>query len=586
MKSISSFKRLIGLYALAVAAAMLCVSLNASPALAGRKLRIRRLESRLSRLLATSGGNCMQNEYNDAGFTQTLNCTANDVQIARVTDIRDPVTGNPITTCNLGGSFNFLADFIVVTTSKSSRSNIGLYFAIDGGNAKTGQCVDSIIAPQHDCSSSSSVQCGSASYEELDSAPDNCGDTSSSDGTVCLDANGSVVSCPAPAGGTTYTGAQVVTIEVDNFPCEPPTGSNQLVMNDCTSWQTPGSALQCVSSPPNYPYVDAAVAGSPSKCHCGTIGLNITAQTPSVTVTKQCSVDGGTTYNSSSCSLPDPGGTVTYKVDVTNTSNFGSLTLNQICDSAYGNVFTATTNPAQPACPAATVGTITSTTCSSSSIDVNGEYSCTFTADQAEDSSVKDTVTVKGVGQGGTPFSGGSNAVTVTAGEADSTASTIKTSASASPSYGCATVRYGVEVDNTSASTNDETESLSALTDSYFGNIAVGTGQPPLGTDVLGTTCGVATGSPGEGTLSGSTGAGLLPAKIAVGSKYICQFDAKVCGNTVPLSEPTNATNCAAGIENTDTVSGTIVGDESEAVTQKTGKLTVDVCFSTSMASQ
>jgi hypothetical protein len=581
MEAIRSFKRVIGLCSLAVTVSMLTVILNAAPALAGRQMRIKRLETRLSRLLGASDpGNCLQDNFTAAGNTQTLSCTANDVRVAEVKNIRN-LDGTPLTTCNAGTQFSFLADFTIVTSSQSSRSNVGLYFATQGqSNALTGQCTDSIIAPKHPtpCGGTGQPVClGSDNYHELDpqvgTDPDNCGDTSSSD--------------VSPTAGA---GAEVITIKIENFLCEPPAGSssNQLVMNDCTSWQVPGKTNYCYSPPTDYPYEQAAIPGSPSKCNCSSIPLGITAQTPSITVTKNCSTaNGAGTLPTPSCTLDDPGGTVTYTVDVKNTSIFGSLTLNQICDSAYGNVVTATTTPPQSPCSTGTVGTIASAgTCTlPQTIAANGEYSCTFTADQAEDSTVNDTVAAKGVGQNGTtPFSGNSNEVTVTAGEAESTASTIKTSASASPSYGCATVRYGVEVDNTSASTSDETETLKALTDSYFGNIAVGTTQPPLGTNVLGTTCGVATGSPGQGTLSGSTGAGVLPATIDVGGNYACQFDAKVCGNTGPLVKPPNATDCTAGIENTDTVSGTIVGDESETVTQQTGKLTVDVCFSVTEA--
>jgi len=127
--------------------------------------------------------------------------------------------------------------------------------------------------------------------------------------------------------------------------------------------------------------------------------------------------------------------------------------------------------------------------------------------------------------------------------------------------------------------TTDETETLSALTDSQYGDVTSVQGN------VLGTTCGAS----GLGTLAGTAGAGALPASIAVGGKYACEFDAKVCGNTKALSTsatPPNVTNCPAGLEISDTISGTLVGDESEAVTQTPGSLTVDVCFVTTEATK
>jgi hypothetical protein len=71
---------------------------------------------------------CLQDEYNLVN-KQKLNCTANDVRIAQVTNIRDPLTGAKLTSCFAGQTFNFLADFEIVTTSSQARENIGLYIA-------------------------------------------------------------------------------------------------------------------------------------------------------------------------------------------------------------------------------------------------------------------------------------------------------------------------------------------------------------------------------------------------------------------------------------------------------------------------
>ena len=114
----------------------------------------------MARPASAQGGNCLQNEYNifngaAAGSTSSslaLNCTANDVRVAQVTNVRD-LNGNPQATCFEGSSFNFLADFEIVTSSTSSRSNIGLYFANQGqADALRGSCVDNIIPPtRHQC---------------------------------------------------------------------------------------------------------------------------------------------------------------------------------------------------------------------------------------------------------------------------------------------------------------------------------------------------------------------------------------------------------------------------------------------------
>src|SRR5439155_3804201 len=63
-------------------------------------------------------------------------CTAGDVKVAKVVNVRD-LSGNTLTSCTGGTNFNFIADFLVETTSSSARSNIGLYFGT--GNINTQQ---------------------------------------------------------------------------------------------------------------------------------------------------------------------------------------------------------------------------------------------------------------------------------------------------------------------------------------------------------------------------------------------------------------------------------------------------------------
>src|SRR5258707_15033129 len=128
--------------------------------------------------------NCVQDEFTASGGGK-VQCTANDVSIAAVKNVQ--VIGGVGNKCLAGQPFSFIADFEILTTSKSSRSNVGLYFGTGTGagqsGALSGTCTDSIIAPQHPCSPGSAVTCGTAQYAELDgnTAVDNCGDTSSTD---------------------------------------------------------------------------------------------------------------------------------------------------------------------------------------------------------------------------------------------------------------------------------------------------------------------------------------------------------------------------------------------------------------------
>jgi hypothetical protein len=201
--------------------------------------------------------------------------------------------------------------------------------------------------------------------------------------------------------------------------------------------------------------------------------------------------------------------------------------------------------------------------------------------------SVKDTVTAHGVSSGAALTATAS--ATVTIGEAAAKAQVAK---SLDGGQECAIARYKVKVDNLSPASTDETETLSALSDSAFGDITkLGTGPTPK---VVGTTCGVVDGL---GTLAGTgNGAGVL-GTIAVGGSYTCKFDGEFCAALG------TAGACTTGLENIDTVTATLTkedgvctggtndgtlctsngnctgGGTCPLTLTPTGSLTVDSCF-------
>jgi hypothetical protein len=527
---------------------------------------------------------CLQDEYNQVN-KQKLNCTANDVRIAKVSNVRD-LSGTAKATCTAGELFSFLADFEIVTTSSQARENIGLYIATDSTTqALTGSCVDNIISPRHQCPNSpAGVFCGSDNYHETDAAPDTCGDTSSGDNS-----------------STFGSGAELVTLEIDNFLCEAPAGSNQVQLPNCTSWQIPGGTIQCVSPSPTYPYpVDGhgkpeAIPGSPSKCNCSVIPLGVTVQSPGINVGKACNtadqstaptfslVNNQLTGSPANCTLNPEGGLVTYTVDIANdASNFGGIVVDQVCDSAYGNVFTVAGYKGQPCaaglqCTGANAvaggycgGT---TSCTSFTVNKGASQTCTFQANQPENITVDNTVSVQVHGTSAGTASGGSNQVEVISHEATTTGTIAKTFVANTAA--CATVTYQVVVSNTSATGTDETLTLNSLSDTAFGDITTvhGSGDGA----VLGTTCGQPTNNINGGTLSGTAGAGALPQTLSVnGGAYTCQFNAQFCGGitTVDLG---NGTSCS-GFQHANTVSANLTGDESEVVSLTPGSLTVKEC--------
>jgi len=560
------------------------VGLTCSPRCFGRLVLLGAAVSLLSAGTGVSSAQtCVQDQYQKVN-KQKLNCTANDVRIAKVTNVRDPLTGQPITTCNGGSTFNFLADFEIVTSSSQARENIGLYIATNSQTtALTGACVDNIVSPLHPNATTGPL--GSDNYHTTDPAPDNCGDTSSNDFSA-----------------TFGKGAEKVTLEIDNFLCQAPEGSNQVQLPNCTSWQIPGGTIQCVANTTTWAYpfngpggTPTAIPGSPSKCNCDTIPLGVTVQTPGIDVGKACNTNATTTTPSFSkvgtqltctpndCSITPEGGEATYFVEVANTSNFGSVVVDQICDTAYGQIYpvsgTTGTCNAGTQCSSQVKGTGCSknTTCTGATIAQNSVYDCQFKADQAEDRIVTNIASALVHGAtSNTTASGASNSVTVTSHEAATTATATK--GVNSTRAGCATVRYSVDVANTSASGSDESVSITALNDSAFGDLTTCKGSANGCTsggnvNILGTTCGVASGI---GTLTGTAGAGTLPTSaIAVGgSNYTCYFDAQICSGL------TNG--C---FTHSNTINATATGDEGDTVTMTAtpDPLNVKVCVDVSV---
>ena len=555
---------------------------------------------------SAQSGTCLQDQYAAAGNTQNLNCTANDVSIAAVTGVTI-ISGGVGNKCIAGQPFTFVADFEILTTSKSSRSNIGLYFGTGTGSSQNGAlsgvCTDAVLSPTYQCTGDPSVTCGDPYYKELDAnepssgSPIGCGDTSSTDTSTEFGA-----------------GTQAAEIEVVDAMC-PSTGTT-LSLPECTSWQVPGKTLLCETTSPNYLYpyngpngTPTAVPGSPSKCSCGTLSIPVQPIQPGASASKSCNTTLSTGTGLTSCDAGPEGSTVTYTVTINNTTpaNEGGIVVDQICDNRYGTIFDD--GKITTACPAGTKGSIVSGSASSCATlaanPITTSGSCTFQAVQGENDSVTDTVTVNGESSlsSGTFFPPAvTNTVTVTSSDAPSTATVTKGLIGTDDA--CATVTYSVNVHNTSGA--DENLSLSALHDTAFGDLTkLGAGGP--GT-VLGTTCGVAIGSKGLGSMSNitasATNGGALPYTLSVGgSDYQCQFDAEFCGQTGPVEQfgtgvctagfcsnglPSSTscsknsdcdTTCPVGITHTNTVTPTMTGDEGETVTIDSHTFTVNECL-------
>lgn len=573
----------------------------------------------LAAALPAFGQTCIQDEYNSFnGLTshpKTLSCTANDVSVSKVTGvsvINPDGTVSPGGKCFQGSTFSFIADFQIQTTSNKTRSNVGLFFGtgasnISNGQALTGTCSNSILAPSYQ-PAGTSYTLGNGSpagttlggYEELDQAidgettPNGCGDTSSTDN------NG--------------TGTQFAELEVDNVscpltailnPCPDPTVTGScMALPECTGWYQPTTTMPPCTSP-SHAWVPAAVPGTTSKCNCTTLYIPVQLIEPAVSVAKNCNIGSDTTKGLTSCDAGPEGNQVTYTVTITNTTPAGEfgVVVDQICDNRYGAIYDD--GAVTTACPTGTIGHsfVTGTTCGSGTVgDIanGGVATCIFTVNHGENLSVTDQVSVAGHSDkvSTATFTGATNTVTVTSSDAPTTEKTSK-GVEPAPTYACVTVRYNVTAQNTSAA--DESVTVSsivspytpALNDSYFGDITTDHGSNGVAGSVTGTTCGVASGSLGLGTLStvtaSSSNGGAFPQTLAAGSgtpptsdggKYQCQFDGVICGTPAPI-----AGVCGYGLQNLDKVTANLTGDDvspADIITQSSPTLTADVCFTVS----
>ena len=582
---------------------------------------------------------CTQDRYNQAvsqsgactstPSSNTLGCTANDVSISSVPQGSiHVISGGANTadgpTCFSGGHVTFSGAFNILTTANAKnsggRDNVGLYFALNpicgsvangipcnpavafGPGGKTtnaalcGSCADNIISPPHTAAGATCTPgpgafgCfGSDNYHELDDpAPfttDNCGDSSSTDNS------------PSTGGWGFGAGREGVNIQVNDLycggqTCTPSPGKTGLVLNYCTTWQTPGSATACLATPPTYPYDTTIVNGHPtavpgttSKCNCSTVCLPITPISVTANATKTCTTTLTPTASASCDAGPEGTYLATYTVTVTPSPSSGDAVVDGICDSQYGLLAGSVAG-----CATLNSG-VTNNTCVAGGTIVGGatppnSYSCSFTAPSiGENNSVVDTVSFTGHASldNTKTFSATSTSVTVFSEDAPSSATVTK--GYVATKAACVTVRYSVTLHNNSG--HDEDVTVSGLNDSKFGSITTVHGGTAAEA-VLGTTCGVSSGlgtfagicsgSPGicsSGNVGAScstndqctiAGAGALPTLTVGGTDYVCQFDGEICGtlDTNGCFTHTNSVSATLAADSTDpsgttctTVSGT-----------------------------
>jgi hypothetical protein len=415
-----------------------------------------------------SAASCMQDVYKAGGGSGGLNCSSNDVRIAKVNNITNVsgISGTfPNLTCISGSPIEFTADFEVdLGATGGARYDIGLYLAQGQAQALTGSCNSSVITSGN-----------ALHFDQLDASPDTCGDIS---GTL----------------GSTFN-PQFVHLDIKTT-CTAGTGG-KLSLPNCTSWRQPGSNAVCTS-------INDAFPGSPSKCNCdNNFTIDVTVEHPTLEISK----------SANPTQLDWPGGNVDYTVTVHNPATAVSIALDKLTeddnnDGVVDVTFDSTTTPSL----ASICGSTTLAPCGS---DPNhcaaaSTTTCTFTravsGDQGQN--ITDKACVTGT-NGGTQTRCATATVSIK--DVAPTAAVTKSVEKAV----CALVRYDVKVENTDPA---ESLTLSALSDDQFGDItkdkSSSTNPNPL---IDRTDCSV------PQTI------GVKDNSVQGSGQYNCTFDAQVC---------------------------------------------------------
>ena len=265
---------------------------------------------------------CMEEE---AGFG--LNCTANDVSIASVTNI--VILDDGCTGVGPDDTVTFTADFEVLLTAQA-RHDIGLWFSIDGdpnGDASiTGACT--VATPAYDDDGDPGTP--SLTWLDLDGTDDD-------PNGVIQDTCGDIDNDHNPL----FPSVTITAV------CADADGNGLLDLPNCTSWRQPGANDLCTSP-------DQAFPGAPSKCRCDE-GFQIdipVPQTGTIKIVKDVVPDdsGSTTWDLQiDGSTVDPSGEDVIDGGMTDVISVGAGT-NQDPGASYTVSETAGDgNPVDPA---------------------------------------------------------------------------------------------------------------------------------------------------------------------------------------------------------------------------------------------
>ncbi|WP_394174851.1 COG1361 family protein [Thalassotalea litorea] len=214
---------------------------------------------------------------------KNLTCTANDIQVSQVTNIRD-TQGNTNVECSLGEFVTIIADVTVVTTA-NERYGYGIWLPEGAYSAK-----------DRNTDNSCSVLIGDTNGPGVAIDDDVCADISKASGFSATHE---------------YLGAELTLF------CRDDDNSEKLDFNYCASWnQKEQDAGTCDATTPT-------PAGSPSKCRCDSFDIDVFIKPPSPTLSK--TLVGVNEYD-------EPGGEFTFDISFENTSDTSSIFIERLED--------------------------------------------------------------------------------------------------------------------------------------------------------------------------------------------------------------------------------------------------------------
>jgi len=239
-----------------------------------------------------SGEICMQKVFaTPATPANRLNCTANDIEISKAISV-SPAT------CVAGSTFDLTATFETIVTA-NARYDAGFFFRTDGEGTARGDGLDAT---------------GQCSLSVLDAPPPSNPPVLELDGDSCGDLN---------------SGTYEITFVIPDVECVAATGTNLLSLPNCTSWHS-NQGTQCdISNPFSTSDAFDFRPDTKSKCVCDDdFTVPVTVEDAEIIVTKEASPP----------QVDEPGGTVTYTVDIENAAEFETVVISSITDDVYGDL--------------------------------------------------------------------------------------------------------------------------------------------------------------------------------------------------------------------------------------------------------